>query len=80
MFRTITRLLFGGEEDTPQEVKCGEVLEEEWLLVSHQGQFSSIKVFISMVQYKHMQLDVKCKYCELLNSCIQIGVIDEHLC
>ncbi|XP_034533888.1 tumor protein p53-inducible nuclear protein 2 [Notolabrus celidotus] len=36
MFRTITRLLFGGEEETPQEVKSGEVLEEEWHVVSHQ--------------------------------------------
>lgn len=41
MFRTITRLLFGGEEETPQEVKSGEVSEEEWLVVSHQEAISA---------------------------------------
>lgn len=38
MFKTIARLLFGGEEQTPEDVKSGEVVEEEWLVVSHQGQ------------------------------------------
>ncbi|KAM7402653.1 hypothetical protein PAMP_017873 [Pampus punctatissimus] len=38
MFRTITRLLFGGEEDeTPEDVKSGEVVEEGWLVVNHQA-------------------------------------------
>ena len=37
MFRTITRLLFGGEEKTPEDVKSGEVVEEGWLVVNHQG-------------------------------------------
>ncbi|XP_044206211.1 tumor protein p53-inducible nuclear protein 2 [Thunnus albacares] len=36
MFRTITRLLFGGEEKTPEDVKSGEVVEEGWLVVNHQ--------------------------------------------
>ncbi|XP_035518400.1 tumor protein p53-inducible nuclear protein 2 [Morone saxatilis] len=36
MFKTITRLLFGGEEETPKDVKSGEVVEEGWLVVSHQ--------------------------------------------
>ncbi|XP_074512359.1 tumor protein p53-inducible nuclear protein 2 [Sebastes fasciatus] len=36
MFKTITRLFFGGEEETPEEVKSGEVVEEEWLVVNHQ--------------------------------------------
>ncbi|KAM9860368.1 uncharacterized protein ACBR49_018430 [Aulostomus maculatus] len=37
MFRTITRLLFGGEEESPDDqLKSGEVLEEGWLVVSHQ--------------------------------------------
>ncbi|XP_070706949.1 tumor protein p53-inducible nuclear protein 2 [Pempheris klunzingeri] len=36
MFKTITRLLFGGEEETPEDVKSGEVVEEGWLVVSHQ--------------------------------------------
>ncbi|XP_033181884.1 tumor protein p53-inducible nuclear protein 2 [Anabas testudineus] len=37
MFRTLSRLLFGGEEETPEVVKSsGEVLEEGWLVVSHQ--------------------------------------------
>ncbi|XP_034440579.1 tumor protein p53-inducible nuclear protein 2 [Hippoglossus hippoglossus] len=35
MFRTITRLFFGGEEETPKEVKSGEVVEEGWLVVNH---------------------------------------------
>ncbi|KAM3621084.1 uncharacterized protein V6R79_005840 [Siganus canaliculatus] len=35
MFQTITRLFFGGEE-IAEEVKSGEVVEEEWLVVSHQ--------------------------------------------
>lgn len=38
MFKTISRLLFGGEEETPETVKSGEEVEEEWLVVSHQGQ------------------------------------------
>nr|CBN81018.1 Tumor protein p53-inducible nuclear protein 2 [Dicentrarchus labrax] len=36
MFKTITRLLFGVEEETPEDVKSGEVVEEGWLVVSHQ--------------------------------------------
>ncbi|XP_070759507.1 tumor protein p53-inducible nuclear protein 2 [Enoplosus armatus] len=36
MFKTITRLLFGGEEETPVDVKSGEAVEEGWLVVSHQ--------------------------------------------
>ncbi|XP_040890351.1 tumor protein p53-inducible nuclear protein 2 [Toxotes jaculatrix] len=36
MFKTITRLLFGREEETPEEAKSGEVVEEGWLVVSHQ--------------------------------------------
>ncbi|XP_078103496.1 tumor protein p53-inducible nuclear protein 2 isoform X2 [Sander vitreus] len=36
MFKTITRLFFGGEEETPDDVKSGEVVEEGWLVVSHQ--------------------------------------------
>lgn len=39
MFKTITRLLFGGGEETPKSVKSGEVVEEEWLVVTHQGWF-----------------------------------------
>ncbi|KAM7423233.1 hypothetical protein PAMA_011001 [Pampus argenteus] len=38
MLRTITRLLFGGEEDkTPEDDKSGEVVEEGWLVVNHQA-------------------------------------------
>ncbi|MEQ2304405.1 hypothetical protein AMECASPLE_026699 [Ameca splendens] len=36
MFRTIARLLFGGQEETPEDVKPGEVAEEGWLVVNHQ--------------------------------------------
>ncbi|XP_033482075.1 tumor protein p53-inducible nuclear protein 2 [Epinephelus lanceolatus] len=36
MFQTITRLLFGGEEETPEDVKSGEAVEEGWLVVTHQ--------------------------------------------
>ncbi|XP_054473608.1 tumor protein p53-inducible nuclear protein 2 [Anoplopoma fimbria] len=36
MFKTITRLLFGGEEEATEDVKSGEVLEEGWLVVSRQ--------------------------------------------
>ncbi|KAI3369521.1 hypothetical protein L3Q82_007731 [Scortum barcoo] len=36
MFKTITRLLFGGDEKTPEDVKSGDVVEEGWLVVSHQ--------------------------------------------
>ena len=45
MFRTITRLFFGGEEETPKEVKSGEVLEEGWLVVNHHGQSCSLFSF-----------------------------------
>lgn len=36
MLRTITRLLFGREEETPEDVKSGEVVEEGWHVVTHQ--------------------------------------------
>ncbi|KAK9529470.1 hypothetical protein VZT92_013559 [Zoarces viviparus] len=36
MFKTIARLLFGGEEETPKDVKSGEAVEEGWLVVSRQ--------------------------------------------
>ncbi|XP_042365159.1 tumor protein p53-inducible nuclear protein 2 [Plectropomus leopardus] len=36
MFKTITRLFFGGEEEIPEDVKSGEAVEEGWLVVSHQ--------------------------------------------
>lgn len=44
MFKTITRLIFGGEEQpTPDDVKPGdEGEEEEWLVVSHQGWSQSV--------------------------------------
>ncbi|KAL3059163.1 hypothetical protein OYC64_011145 [Pagothenia borchgrevinki] len=41
MFKTITRLFFGGEEETPEDVKSGEVVEEGWLVVNHQEPSSS---------------------------------------
>lgn len=43
MFRTITSLIFGGKKETCEEVQPGEVLEEDWLLVSHQGMFSRLR-------------------------------------
>ncbi|XP_071773572.1 tumor protein p53-inducible nuclear protein 2 [Centroberyx gerrardi] len=42
MLRTIARLLFGGEEETPEDVKSGEVVEEDWLLVSHQEAINEV--------------------------------------
>ncbi|CAN9512489.1 unnamed protein product [Ophioblennius macclurei] len=37
MFKTISRLIFGGAEETPEDVKCGEVVGEEgWHVVTHQ--------------------------------------------
>lgn len=41
MFKTLTRLLFGGEEEAAEGVKSGEVVEEGWLVVTHQGQSCS---------------------------------------
>lgn len=38
MFQAITRLLFGGAEQTPGDLNSGEMAEEEWQVVSHQGQ------------------------------------------
>lgn len=38
MFRAIARLLFGGEEQSPDDFKSGEAAAEEWQVVSHQGQ------------------------------------------
>uniref|UniRef100_A0A3Q3N3S9 Uncharacterized protein n=1 Tax=Mastacembelus armatus TaxID=205130 RepID=A0A3Q3N3S9_9TELE len=37
MFKTITRMLFGAEEETLEVIKSGEVVEEGWLVVTHQG-------------------------------------------
>ncbi|XP_056293879.1 tumor protein p53-inducible nuclear protein 2 [Pseudoliparis swirei] len=36
MFKSITRLLFGVAEEAPGDVKSAEVVEEGWLVVSHQ--------------------------------------------
>lgn len=44
MFKTITRLLFGGEEETPEDVKPGEVVEEGWLVVNHQEENQDAEV------------------------------------
>ena len=49
MFKTIARFLFGGEEQTPEDVKPGEELEEDWLVVSHQGQLYSVTDFKSHI-------------------------------
>lgn len=38
MLRAITCLLFGGEEQTPDDFKSEQMPEEEWQVVSHQGQ------------------------------------------
>lgn len=38
MFQAITRLLFGGVDQMPGDLKSGEMAEEEWQVVSHQGQ------------------------------------------
>ncbi|KAF3689503.1 hypothetical protein EXN66_Car005175 [Channa argus] len=35
MFKTLTRLLFGGQEETPEVFKSGEEVDEGWLVVSH---------------------------------------------
>lgn len=37
MLKAIARLLFGGEEQPPDDFKSGEMSEEEWQVVSHQG-------------------------------------------
>lgn len=37
MLKAIARLLFGGEEQPPDDFRCGEMPEEEWQVVSHQG-------------------------------------------
>ncbi|KAM4612920.1 uncharacterized protein ACJ7VT_011136 [Polymixia lowei] len=36
MFTAITHWFFGGEDETPKDLKSGEVVEEGWLLVSCQ--------------------------------------------
>nr|XP_057921151.1 tumor protein p53-inducible nuclear protein 2 isoform X2 [Doryrhamphus excisus] len=36
MLKRLARLLFGGQEAPPGEVQPEEVVEEEWLVVSHQ--------------------------------------------
>uniref|UniRef100_H3C9R5 Uncharacterized protein n=1 Tax=Tetraodon nigroviridis TaxID=99883 RepID=H3C9R5_TETNG len=36
MLKAIARLLFGGEEQPPDDFKSGEMSEEEWQVVSHQ--------------------------------------------
>lgn len=38
MFSAIARLIFGGEEQRPGDLKSGEMAAEEWQVVSHQGQ------------------------------------------
>lgn len=46
MLGAITRLLFGGEGQTPDDFKSGEMPEEEWQVVSHQGQPQKILLCI----------------------------------
>ncbi|KAK2862520.1 hypothetical protein Q5P01_002053 [Channa striata] len=41
MFKTLTRLLFGAQEETPDAFKSGEEVEGGWLVVSHQEAASS---------------------------------------
>ncbi|XP_063329257.1 tumor protein p53-inducible nuclear protein 2 [Pelmatolapia mariae] len=36
MFRTIARMLFGREEETPEDIKAGDTMEEGWHVVTHQ--------------------------------------------
>lgn len=36
MFKTISRLIFGGAEETADDVKCGDAGEEGWHVVTHQ--------------------------------------------
>ncbi len=56
MFKTISRLLFGEEEETPEDVKSGEALEEEWLVISHQGQSRSM-LYIYL-QYTMLKMQI----------------------
>lgn len=57
MFKTITRLIFGGEEQpAPEDVKPGdEGEEEEWLVVSHQGRSQSV-LFV----YLELHSNIEC--------------------
>lgn len=42
MFKTISRLLFGGEEEeTPEHIKPRETVEEGWTVVTHQEAHSA---------------------------------------
>ncbi|KAM4588056.1 tumor protein p53-inducible nuclear protein 2 [Odontesthes bonariensis] len=41
MFRAITHLLFGGKEEAPEDAKPGQVVEEGWLVVTHQAAASA---------------------------------------
>lgn len=41
MFGIINRLLFGGEDKTPENVKSGEVVDDGWLVVNHQEVMSA---------------------------------------
>uniref|UniRef100_A0A1A8NJZ0 Tumor protein p53 inducible nuclear protein 2 n=1 Tax=Nothobranchius pienaari TaxID=704102 RepID=A0A1A8NJZ0_9TELE len=36
MFKTIARLLFGGQEEVPEDIRSGEELDDGWLVVPHQ--------------------------------------------
>lgn len=35
-------MLFGREEETPEDVKAGDTMEEGWHVVTHQGQSCSV--------------------------------------
>ncbi|XP_072772696.1 tumor protein p53-inducible nuclear protein 2 [Nerophis lumbriciformis] len=41
MFKKLAHLLFGGQQENSEDVKSEEVVEEEWLVVSHQEEASA---------------------------------------
>lgn len=54
MFRRLTRLFWGGEEEVSEDVQSGEVVDEGWLVVPHQGGHN-IRIFID-ITFLHLQL------------------------
>lgn len=76
MFRRLSRLLFGGEEVVSEDVKSGDVVEDGWLVVPHQGMVF-IRIFTDVTYFKkNFQNTLTCSeyYSQKIFWCLNLTV------